>query len=184
MDSDLVPAKRLRYSPESKHAPQPKVSYEEQQQQNCSTCFSQSGTVAHSPSKSGGSAASCIGSDTASERQPAPNAGLRATAAPWTPAKFLTQNNTLAPDKAWQSLYGPSIFGSLKSSDTGNQAKGVLSAVFDTHSGQVCPQQRNASIDRLRCCLCDARSRLPLLFRLTEGSYHACSRLSAAVHKH
>ncbi len=117
MDADVAPAKRLRFSPESKHAPRPKSDFDEQEQHRTNSAET---PAALSPSRSSNSAGTCVQSDAASEQYCAAQSGLisgstkalRASAAPWTPAKLIPQSNPLQSSQTWQSLYGPSIFGS------------------------------------------------------------------------
>ena len=140
MDADVAPAKRLRFSPESKHAPRPKGNFDEQETgtNNVET------PAALSPSRSSNSAGTCIQPDAASEQYCAAQTGmtagsakaLRASAAPWTPAKIIPQSNPLQSSQAWQSLYGPSIFGSALAATVyeTNSGPGML---FSSYTGQV-----------------------------------------------
>ncbi|KAL0048903.1 hypothetical protein WJX82_001964 [Trebouxia sp. C0006] len=141
MDADVAPAKRLRFSPESKHAPQPKSNFDEQEQHRTNNAET---PAALSPSRSSNSAGTCVQSDAASEQYCAAQTGmtagsakaLRASAAPWTPAKIIPQSNPLQSSQAWQSLYGPSIFGSaLAATDyETNSGPGML---FSSYTGQA-----------------------------------------------
>lgn len=141
MDADVAPAKRLRFSPESKHAPRPKSNFDEQEQHRTNNAET---PAALSPSRSSKSAGTCVQSDAASEQYCAAQTGmtasstkaLRASAVPWTPAKIIPQSDSLQSSQAWQSLYGPSIFGSaLAATDyETNSGPGTL---FSSYTGQV-----------------------------------------------
>ncbi len=144
MDNDTAPVKRLRYSPESKHAPRPKVNHDAPKQQIHGTGVAQTEAGTLSLSRSSSSAATLVVSDSASEQQPAPkdcaqpstNQGLRASAAPWTPAKLTIQDNAFVTSDGWQSGFGPSVFGNVNPfTATDSEAKAFGTVV---HAGQVC----------------------------------------------
>lgn len=141
MDADVAPAKRLRFSPESKHAPQPKSNFGKQEQHRTNNVQT---PAALSPSRSSNSAGTCVQSDAATEQyyaaQTCMTSGstktLRASAAPWTPAKIIPQSNPLQSTQAWQSLYGPSIFGSALVA-TNHETDSGLGVLLSSYTGQV-----------------------------------------------
>ncbi len=146
MDADVAPAKRLRFSPESKHAPRPKSNFDEQEQHRTDDAETPA-AAAPSPSRSTNSAGTCVQSDVASEQHCAAQTcmtsgstkALRASAAPWTPAKIIPQSNPLQSSQGWQSLYGPSIFGSAKAlAATDYETDSGPGALFSSYTGQVC----------------------------------------------
>ena len=123
LHGDAVPAKRLRYSPESKHAPKPKVNYldpKENKDQNGSIL--QPASVLTSPSRSSGSAVTHVESDSASDhtttsQTQATNKGLRASATPWTPTVNSIWSSVSAPEPSWgwqSGSFDMSIFGTVK----------------------------------------------------------------------
>ena len=146
-DGDIVPAKRLRYSPESKHATKPKVSYLDQKEnKDHDGHILQPGTVLTSPSRSSGSAVTHAGSDSASDhattsQTQATTKGLRASATPWTP----TVNNIWSsvsrqePSWGWQSgSFDMSVFGAAKATTaTCYGATGQDAAASKSHCAQV-----------------------------------------------
>ncbi len=140
MDADVAPAKRLRFSPESKHAPRPKSNFDEQEQHR--TDVVETLAAAPSPSRSTNSAGTCVQSDVASAQTcmtSGSTKALRASAAPWTPAKIIPQSNPLQSSQGWQSLYGPSIFGSAKAlAATDYETDSGPGALFSSYTGQVC----------------------------------------------
>ena len=122
-DADAVPAKRLRYSPESKHAPNPKVSYLDQKEnKDHDESTSQPCTVLTSPSRSSGSAVTYAGSDSASDhattsQTQATTKGLRASATPWTPMVNNIWSSVSGQESSlgWQSgSFDMSMFGAAK----------------------------------------------------------------------
>lgn len=139
MDADVAPAKRLRFSPESKHAPRPKSNFDEQEQHR--TDVVETLAAAPSPSRSTNSAGTCVQSDVASAQTcmtSGSTKALRASAAPWTPAKIIPQSNPLQSSQGWQSLYGPSIFGSAKAlAATDYETDSGPGALFSSYTGQV-----------------------------------------------
>lgn len=141
LDGDAAPAKRLRYSPESKHAPKSKASHLDQG--HVTVCASQPSTARTSPSRSSGSVATLAELDTASEHANAPHAaaistGLRASAAPWIPALNSIWSNVSEPGREWQSGFGNAAFGAIKPLvSTNNGATGLLSPMFSCHDAQV-----------------------------------------------
>ena len=144
MDNESVPAKRLRFSPESKHAPLPRSGGDKQEQHRSSLPDTEAS--ASSPSRSSMSAGTCEESDVVTEQrsdshirtESGSKPGLRASAAPWTPAKLVSQSNALQPSQTWQSLYGPSIFGSTNMfAATDHRSSESLDAVFGAPPSQV-----------------------------------------------
>ena len=141
MDADVAPAKRLRFSPESKHAPRPKSNFDEQEQHRMNNVET---PAALSPSRSSISAGTYVQSDAASEQHCAAQTcmtsgstkGLRASAAPWTPAKIIPYSNLLQSSQAWQSLYGPSIFGSALAA-TDYETDSGPGMLLSSYTGQV-----------------------------------------------
>ena len=141
LDGDAAPAKRLRYSPESKHAPKLKASDLEQGQVN--GYASQPSTAFTSPSRSSGSVATLAELDSASEQVNAPHAaaigtGLRASAAPWIPTFDSIWSNVSEPGREWQSGFNNAAFGAIKPpASTSSGATGLLSPMFSCHDAQV-----------------------------------------------
>ena len=141
LDGEAAPAKRLRYSPESKHAPHSKSSYVQQDREEQSASASQPDTALTSPSRSSGSVATLAESDSTSEQANASHVsakGLRVTAAPWTPALNSIWSNAFEPSKGWQSGFDTSGSGAIKPAvAAGHAATGLLGAEFHTRDAQV-----------------------------------------------
>ena len=136
MESDALPAKRLRYSPESKHAPQLQVTVAKSEEGLEAAHMIQD---VHSPDRSSNSAASCI---KAEANQVAPKVGLgqalRATATPWTPAKLSNQGMVKQPSSCWDTGYGPAFFTNAQSLITASEnAPAAFSTDIAAHFEQV-----------------------------------------------
>ena len=136
MESDALPAKRLRYSPESKHAPQPQVTVAKSEQGLEAAHMIQG---VHNPDRSSDSAASCIKAEAS---QVASKIGLgqalRATATPWTPAKVSSQAIVKQPSNCWDTGYGPAFFTNAHSLITASEnAQAAFGTDIAAHFGQV-----------------------------------------------
>ena len=136
MESDALPAKRLRYSPESKHAPKPQVTIAKSEQGVEAAHMIQH---EHSSERSSNSAASCI---KAEAHPTAAKAGLgqalRATATPWTPAKLSHQGIVKQPSSCWDTGYGPAFFTNAQSLITASEnAQAAFGTDIAAHFGQV-----------------------------------------------
>ena len=144
-DGDAVPAKRLRYSPESKHAPKPNVSsLDQRENKDHDKSISQPGTVLTSPSRSSGSAVTYTGSDSASDyattsQTQATTKGLRASATPWTPTVHNIWSSISGQESScgWQSgRFDMSMCGAAKAT-TGYGETGQDAAASKSHYAQV-----------------------------------------------
>lgn len=148
LDTDGVPAKRLRYSPESKHAPKPQtVTLHKRESGDHAGSVLQPGTIPTSPSGSSGSAVTHAESEPATDhattsQTQAAGKNLRASAAPWTPAVNSIWSNVSEPSWGWHSgSFDISMFGKASTTATHYEATASMSrlAQVQTSGPKVCP---------------------------------------------
>ena len=130
LDTDSVPAKRLRYSPESKHAPKPQnIHLHQKENREHIESVLQPSTIDASPSRSSGSAVTHAESDSASDHATtsqthAAGKSLRASATPWTPAVSSIWSNVSEPSRGWRGgSFDISMFGAVKASTTATHSE-------------------------------------------------------------
>ena len=149
LDSDSVPAKRLRYSPESKHAPKPQnIHLHQKENREQVESGLQPGTINTSPSRSSGSAVTHAESDSASDHATnsqthAAGKSLSASATPWTPAVSSIWSNVSEHSWGWHAgSFDISMFGAVKASTNATHSESTQQDATASISclAQVMPQ--------------------------------------------